>query len=394
LPEDSKLREDYRKNMPEKFKHLANRSAFRKRTHSQMKRAAQASEKNPNLVKESGFHGLCGLFRLLYFNFARQCWLDRFHVMLNIIKGILKLVCNAKSWAFTNKKRVWCSKNQKKLKKLGTRPKLDDAGRPVKNDKGGQVMVKCRAGWVGTKVRLELMDTVSQQVKYAVGDGTKMPRPAKDHSSFKGHDCQVFASDVGVFHLSLLRLPSRYHKLLCSLLRLVEHQMCYSLPRESLPEIFTKCVETLTLVEMYLPIYFSTFALHSLLHTFCHNGYIHELGPTAVTSMYHDERLGGYLKKWIKSSKNPYESAARNYSLKVACEELRATRLPNEFSTKTFLSNIPNETQATMTPKYVGKARITEFGKSGRRKVQLSTHDAKWLGVFWYVTLKAADHPG
>src|SRR6185503_13939517 len=63
--------------------------------------------------------------------------------------------------------------------------------------------------------------------------------------------------------------------------------------------------ETLTMCEIYLPFYFFSIVVHTLLHLFGPEGSIRELGPPLVHQCYDQERYGARVKRYVTNFKGP-----------------------------------------------------------------------------------------
>jgi hypothetical protein len=91
--------------------------------------------------------------------------------------------------------------------------------------------------------------------------------------------------------------------------------------------------ETITLCEIFLPVYFFGINLHMLLHTCAPEGSIMQLGPPCVHQCYDQERMGGiFVKQKGYSNKNFIAGITKKY---LIGEKLRLS---------TFTRNLTYET--------------------------------------------------
>lgn len=391
LAADDPLRKSFVRNMPKEFRHLATEQRFPRLTEEEMIVLAELA-REAKVDLQNGFLGYTPLLQLAYFRLSRCVRLDRFHLMMNIIKEIFKFIRNKKSAeVFNNKRRRYCSKHQRKLRYLMPTESLDNEGKVRENKKGEPIMESQPPDWaVSEQVRKEV-DDLSQKLKFSVGCGSKLKRIFSQLSQYKGHDAQLLAGDAGVYLILHCKLGKKSQYLLCSLIRIVEEQCLKSIPVDQLPKMFERTVRVLAECEQHFPIYTNTLVRHSLIHNFAFLGYLHDLGPSMSTWMYGEERFGGVLKHYVKSGKNPYESASRVYSTRSACEYLKAAN-EGMYTSAKYYSQMPTEGEANLLPDYLKEEVYIKWGGTGY-EASLSPDEKTKFRRYLYYNCDAEIHP-
>ena len=109
--------------------------------------------------------------------------------------------------------------------------------------------------WRADPKQLDKVENLSQELRFSSLSGSKLKRIFSHRSHMKMHDWNLLASDAGVYILLLLELGKTETMVLCRLIRVFEALSFKKWTMQDLRLKFTFCVQTLTMAEIYLPIY-------------------------------------------------------------------------------------------------------------------------------------------